>query len=106
MLARHIIGEKHLPEIRLMKRITHLPKNEQNVIKADWEYCIRQLQWVLRMKKELITQGIVKKTRIIGRTQLYMINTNNEVVKKLIKMFNVLLENISKEHTTEEKLVI
>ncbi|HLC75244.1 MAG TPA: hypothetical protein VJH88_05335 [Candidatus Nanoarchaeia archaeon] len=58
------------------------------------------------MKKELITQGIVKKTRIIGRTQLYMINTNNEVVKKLIKMFNVLLENISKEHTTEEKLVI
>ncbi|HLC75428.1 MAG TPA: hypothetical protein VJH88_06280, partial [Candidatus Nanoarchaeia archaeon] len=30
--------------------------------------------------KELITQGIVKKTRIIGRTQLYMINTNNEVV--------------------------
>ncbi|HLC75429.1 MAG TPA: hypothetical protein VJH88_06285 [Candidatus Nanoarchaeia archaeon] len=51
MIARHIIGEKHLPEMRLMKRITHLPKNEQNAIRADWEYCIKQLQWVLRMKK-------------------------------------------------------
>lgn len=51
MLVQGIIGGKHTPEGRVMKRIAHLPRDEQNEIKKEWEHCIKQLQWVFRMKK-------------------------------------------------------
>ena len=48
---RKIIGGKHTPEGRVLKLITHLPSEKQREVVAEWEYCIKQLQWVFRMKK-------------------------------------------------------
>ena len=51
MLSQGMIGGKHTPEGRVMKRIAHLPRDEQNLILKEWEHCIKQLQWIYRMKK-------------------------------------------------------
>ena len=49
--VRKVIGGKHTPEGRIMKLIAHLSAREQNEVINEWEYCIKQLQWVFRMKK-------------------------------------------------------
>ncbi len=51
MFARRIIGGKHTPEGRVLREVAHLSKEEQRKVKDEWEMCIKQLQWVLRMKK-------------------------------------------------------
>ena len=38
--------------------------------------------------KELSNEGIIKKTRLVGRTQLYTLDYSNSVVKLLKKSFN------------------
>jgi len=48
--------------------------------------------------KELIEQRIVKPSRIVGRTQLFKLDESNPNVKKLIEMFNHLLDKIVDEH--------
>ncbi len=40
----------------------------------------------------LIKKGVVKSTRTIGRVQLYAINTENEKVKALLKLEEILLK--------------
>jgi len=51
LLSKRIIGGKHTPEKRVLSWIAHLPPDEQKRIITDWELCIKQYCWVLRMKK-------------------------------------------------------
>ena len=51
MISQGMIGGRHTPEGRVMKRIAHLPRDEHDAIVDEWEHCIKQLQWVFRMKK-------------------------------------------------------
>lgn len=51
LLVRRIIGGKHTPEGRIQKLIAHLPADEQKTVIGEWEYCIKQLQFVFRQKK-------------------------------------------------------
>lgn len=51
MFARKIIGGKHTPEGRVLREIAHLSKEDQKRVQNEWERCVKQLQWVLRMKK-------------------------------------------------------
>jgi len=52
MLRTHrIIGGKHTPEKRVLRMINHLPRHDQFNVHVEWEYCIKQLQWIHRMKK-------------------------------------------------------
>jgi len=55
--------------------------------------------------KDLLNEHIIKSSRIIGRTQLYKLNENNPNVKKLIEMFNLLLDKIVDEHKDGELVV-
>ena len=56
--------------------------------------------------KELIDNKILIPHRILGRTQTYILNKKNKVVKILIKIFNELLKNIAKEYIIEKKIVV
>ena len=55
--------------------------------------------------KDLITEQIVKPSRIIGRTQLYKLNEDNPNVKKLIEMFNLLLDRIVEDYKDDGLVV-
>ena len=55
--------------------------------------------------KDLLNEHIIKSSRIIGRTQLYKLNENNQNVKKIIEMFNLLLDKIVDEHKDGELVV-
>jgi predicted transcriptional regulator len=48
-------------------------------------------------------KGIVKKTRIIGRTQLYTINKDNPISKIYLRNFNECLNMVVEEYTTPKK---
>ena len=41
---------------------------------------------------KLLKEGIIKPTRTIGRVQLYTLNTENEKVKALLKLEEILLK--------------
>ena len=47
---------------------------------------------------ELTNQGYLIKTRVISGTQLYKLDIDKKEVKILIKVFNLVLDNITKEH--------
>ena len=40
----------------------------------------------------LLKEGIIKPTRVIGRIQLYTLNTGNEKIKALLKLEEILLK--------------
>ena len=44
---------------------------------------------------KLIKQNILTKTRIVGRTQLYMLNSKNSHTQKLIAVFNTIVRTHS-----------
>lgn len=48
---------------------------------------------------QLEKKGIVKKSRIIGRTQLYTLNTENSLSKIYMRNFNECLQMVVDEHT-------
>ena len=52
--------------------------------------------------EELIGQGFIVPTRKLGNTQMYKLNKNKDEVKALLKAFDMLLENIVKEHSREQ----
>ena len=41
---------------------------------------------------KLLKEGIIKPTRTIGRVQLYTLNTENEKIKALLKLEEILLK--------------
>jgi|SRR3989344_553044 len=47
---------------------------------------------------ELTNQEYLIKTRVISGAQLYKLNLNKKEVKILIKVFNLVLGNVTKEH--------
>jgi len=49
----------------------------------------------------LISTGIVKQTRKIGRAKLYKLNTNNPIVKELISLDDKLIRELA--HLITEK---
>jgi DNA-binding transcriptional ArsR family regulator len=55
---------------------------------------------------KLTKQGIVKPTRIIGRVQLYSLNTENEKVKVLLKLEEFLLKKSFEEISGKQKIMI
>jgi len=55
------------------------------------ETTVNRITTYLIMNK-LIDEKMVKKTRVVGRTQLYMINPENERVQKLMAVFNTILK--------------
>ena len=50
--------------------------------------------------EEFLEEGILKKTRIIGKTQLYSLDSNNKT-KLLKKSFNECLNLLAEEHSNE-----
>ncbi len=55
---------------------------------------------------KLIKEGVIKPTRVIGRVQLYSLNTGNEKVKALVKLEGFLLKKSidGVEHTQKIKV--
>lgn len=53
---------------------------------------------------ELLTLGIVVKTRKIGRATLYKINRENETAKQLMKLYDTLL--LQELHKKKEKILL
>jgi len=51
MFNKKIIGGKHTPEARVLQMIHYLPKDEQKITLNEYEECIKQKQWIFRMKK-------------------------------------------------------
>ena len=49
----------------------------------------------------LVEMGIVKKTRKIGRAQLYKLDTKNPLVKKLIDLDNKIIYELAEKFTAE-----
>lgn len=47
-----------------------------------------------------IKKGFLVKSRIIGKTQLYLINKENKVVQMLLKSFKDCLKIVAEEHGT------
>jgi len=51
MINRNYLGGKHMPEGRIFQRWKNLSKSEHREAINEWEFLIKQLQWVFRMKK-------------------------------------------------------
>lgn len=54
----------------------------------------------------LVKLGIVKKTRRIGRAELYKINLENSSVKKLIELDIIISKQIIKKELEKQKIVV
>jgi sugar-specific transcriptional regulator TrmB len=52
---------------------------------------------------EFIKKGYVIKDRVIGRTQLYKLNHENEIVKIYIRNFKECLNMVVKQYSTKKK---
>jgi len=55
---------------------------------------------------ELIKEKLIIHSRMVGRTQLYKLNTTDSNVKKLIEMFDLLLAKIAEEYEEGDKILI
>jgi hypothetical protein len=51
LFHRKIIGGKHTPEEKVIHFLRHCSPEEQTQVKKEWEMCIKQFCWILRMKK-------------------------------------------------------
>lgn len=56
--------------------------------------------------KELVTLGIVTRTRRIGRAELYKLNMNSPLVKKLIDLDMDISKKMMQEELNRQKLKI
>ena len=56
--------------------------------------------------KELVTLGIVTRTRRIGRAELYKLNINSPLVKKLIDLDMDISKKMMQEEINRQKLKI
>jgi hypothetical protein len=56
--------------------------------------------------KELVKLGIVTKTRRIGRAELYRLNMNSPLVKKLIDLDKDISKKLMQEEINKQKLKI
>ncbi len=54
----------------------------------------------------LVKQGIIVKTRKIGRATLYKINKDNVIIKKLIEIDDTLISNELKKRAEEQKIKV
>lgn len=54
--------------------------------------------------KDFEKKGYIKKSRIIGKTQLYILNKENRRVQLFLRDFNECLKIIVEEYSEEEKL--
>ena len=54
---------------------------------------------------ELLKEKLIVPSRIVGRTQLYKLNIDEPNVKKLIEMFNLILDKIVDEHNSDEIVI-
>ena len=61
---------------------------------------------VYNAAKSLIREKYLIPTRRVGGTQLYKLNLDNQEVKLLIKIDNLILEKIYKEHRPKTKIVV
>ncbi len=55
--------------------------------------------------KDFERKGYVKKSRIIGKTQLYLLNKNSVRIRLFLKSFNECLRIIGEENSEKEMLV-
>ena len=56
--------------------------------------------------KDLVKVGLVKKTRRIGRAELYKLDLNNPVVKKLIDIDNEVSKRMIKNEMEKQKIKV
>ncbi len=56
--------------------------------------------------KELVKLGIVAKTRRIGRAELYKLNINSPLVKKLMDLDNDISKKLMQEEINKQKLKV
>lgn len=56
--------------------------------------------------KEFVKQGLVIKTRNIGRAEMYKLNTKSELVKKLLEMDLELSKILAKKEIESQKLIV
>ena len=64
-----------------------------------------EISWrtVHRIFPQFVKAGIVVQTRTIGRAKLYKLNLENQGVKKLVELFNVLIERELKDITVQQE---
>ncbi|MFC1691746.1 hypothetical protein ACFL0W_06215 [Nanoarchaeota archaeon] len=55
--------------------------------------------------KEFEKKNYVKKSRVIGKTQLYQLNKNNKIVKLFLKNFKACLKLVLEEYEGDRNLV-
>ncbi len=55
--------------------------------------------------KDFENKGYIKKSRIVGKTQLYLLNRENPRVRLFLKTFNECLRIIAEENSEKELLV-
>ncbi len=65
--------------------------------KDSAENCEISRPTLYKIFPRLVKEGIIKPTRIIGRVQLYSINTENDKVKALFKLEEFLLKKSFEE---------
>ena len=56
--------------------------------------------------KDFVKLGIVTKTRRIGRAELYKLNSNSPVVKKLIELDRDISKKLMQEEINKQKLKV
>ena len=56
--------------------------------------------------KEVVTLGIVKKTRKIGRAELYKLDMSSTLVKKLIDLDNSISKKLLQEEISKQKVKV
>lgn len=52
---------------------------------------------------KLVSNGIIIKTRRVGKQDMFRLNSGNALVKQLIKFFDALLKESIEEHTLQAK---
>lgn len=75
--------------------LTDIAKN------ADIGWSTLHLFW-----KNLVAMEVVVKTRRIGRAELYKLNLNNQIVKRLIEIDNMISKKFIDQELLKQKLKI
>ena len=58
---------------------------------------------VYEIFKEFLKKGFIKKTRVLGKTQLYIINKDNEKVKLFLSDFGECLRMVAQKYINPKK---
>ena len=102
-ILTHLLGSA--PKVKLLELL---------LLGRDFDYCISDLAeyagvgraTIYRMLDDMLKSEFIKKTRKLGRIQLYKLNQKNPEVKLMLKMFDELLKINSEKEIARQTMKI